>query len=108
MTEPLPLELSPESLGVLKALAPRYVWWKTPDEALKRPRQVIAQVMKMGDHDDLMDLTESIGDQALAQVLVHADPGQFDERSWNYWHIRLGVSQPPDYAPPPMPVRVFP
>ena len=31
----------------LKPLARKYVWWKTPDEALSMPERVIAQVMTL-------------------------------------------------------------
>ena len=28
----------------------------------------------------------------LREVLSHADTGQFNERSWAYWHYRLGLA----------------
>ncbi len=37
----------------LKPFARRYIWWKRPDEAIREPRSVIAQVMNMGDWDDV-------------------------------------------------------
>jgi hypothetical protein len=34
-------------LDALKPMASKYVWWKTPDEAVSMPERVIAQVMNM-------------------------------------------------------------
>jgi hypothetical protein len=39
----------------------------------------------------------------LKSVLVHADAGHFDERSWTYWHYRLGLAGVDRI--PPMPAR---
>jgi len=36
----------------LKQFAAKYIWWKTPEEAVARPERVIAQVMNIGDYDD--------------------------------------------------------
>jgi len=88
---------------LLKRLARKYIWWKTPDEALAEPARIVAQVMNMGDYDDVQALATEACDAVLKGVLVHAEAGQFDERSWTYWHYRLslaGVDQVP-----PMPAR---
>ena len=45
--------LGDDGLACLRALAPRYVWWKTPDEAMEYPHRVAAQVMNLGTFDDL-------------------------------------------------------
>ena len=37
---------------VLRAMAARYIWWKTPDEALLYPQRIAAQVMNIGDFED--------------------------------------------------------
>jgi hypothetical protein len=89
---------------VLKVLAGRYVWWKTPDEALATPERVIAQVMNIGDYADVLMMTSELGDDALRDVLAHAEAGQFNERSWAYWHYRLGLASA---DVPAMPVRTF-
>lgn len=78
--------------GTLRRLAGKYVWWKTPDEALAMPERVIAQVMNIGDYADVQALAAELGDQALINVLSHAEAGQFNDRSWAYWHYRLGVA----------------
>ena len=80
------------SQDILKPLASKYIWWKTPDEAVKMPARVIAQVMNIGDYHDVQQLASQIGDDILRDVLTHAEAGQFNERSWVYWHYRLGLS----------------
>jgi hypothetical protein len=76
-------------------MAARYVWWKTQDEALKQPRRVIAQVMNIGDYRDVQTLARAVGDEALKDALTRAEAGEFSEKSWVYWHLRLGLNRPP-------------
>lgn len=77
----------------LKRMAAKYVWWKTPDEAVSMPERVIAQVMDIGDYADVQMLTHQVGETVLRNVLIHAEAGQFSARSWAYWHYRLGLAR---------------
>ena len=77
----------------LRLLASKYIWWKTPEEALALPERVIAQVMNIGDYEDVQTLVRQVGDAVLRQVLAHAEAGQFTARSWAYWHYRLGLAR---------------
>jgi len=88
---------------LLKRLSAKYIWWKTPDEAVRQPNRIIAQVMNIGDYDDVQDLAARAGDDILREVLTHSEIGQFNERSWAYWHYRLGLAQPGQV--PPLPGR---
>lgn len=69
------------------------------------PERVIAQVMNIGDYSDVQALVSQVGDELLREVLMHAQAGQFNERSWAYWHYRLGLSSV-DHVPA-LPVRSF-
>lgn len=89
--------------NALRQLASRYIWWKTPDEALDMPERVIAQVMTIGDYADVQQLVHLVGDDVLREVIAHAQAGQFDQRSWAYWHYRLGLASV-DHVPP-LPLR---
>jgi len=91
---------------LLRDLARKYIWWKSPDQALRTPQRVIAQVMNLGDYNDVQVLASQLGEDALRQVLVHAEAGQFDSRSWTYWHYRLGLADVG--AIPPLPARTLP
>jgi hypothetical protein len=89
----------------LKSFASKYVWWKTPDAALAMPERVIAQVMNIGDYDDVQLLAHQVSDNVLRGVLTHAQAGQFGARSWAYWHYRLGLASLGQV--PPLPTRSF-
>ncbi len=89
----------------LRRLAQKYVWWQSPDIAVGKPERVIAQVMNIGDYDDVQAMATVLGDDVLRDVLIHAEAGQFNERSWHYWHYRLGLARYGEAPVPPMPIR---
>lgn len=91
--------------ALLLRLAPRYIWWKSPEEAVEKPERVIAQIMDIGDFDDMQTMAALVGDDILRDVLIHAEAGQFNPRSWHYWHYRLGLARYGEIPVPPMPVR---
>lgn len=88
-----------------EALKPfaKYIWWKTPDEAVAYPYRLIAQVMNIGEWDDVCALVKLVGDDVLRDVIANAEIGWFNERSWHYWHYRLGLAEVD--CVPPMPTR---
>lgn len=77
---------------ILKRLAGKYIWWKTPEEAMKTPDRIVAQVMDLGDYDDVLVLIEVFGEGHLRGVLRNAEIGLFSSKSWAYWHYRLGLA----------------
>jgi hypothetical protein len=87
----------------LMRFAKRYIWWQTPEKAVELPQRVVAQVMNLGDYDDVQALAKLVGDDYLREVLAQAEIGQFNARSWTYWHYRLGLAEPGKV--PPMPTR---
>src|SRR5579863_6286689 len=84
-------ELDAVARKLLLLMAEKYIWWKTPDEALRYPGRVIAQVMNIGDYDDVQEMVQALGDETLRKVLRSAEAGMFNARSWTYWHYRLGL-----------------
>ncbi len=88
-----------------RAIVARYVWWETPEEAAIYPERVIARTMNMGDFDDIERIARLLGDAMLRDVVTHAQAGWFDERSWHYWHYRLGLCDLG--AVPPLPRRAL-
>jgi hypothetical protein len=85
--------------------AQKYIWWKTPDEAIRYPFRVMAQVMDLGTHEDVQALAKLVGDDTLRDVVLQAEAGQFRPRSWAYWHYRLGLAK--EGCVPEMPRRRF-
>lgn len=94
------MQLTP---SLLAKLARKYVWWKSPQEAAAMPERVVAQTMNMGSFDDVQELAQEAGDDYLRGVVGHTEIGQFNERSWSYWHYRLRLATPGRV--PPLPKR---
>ena len=90
----------------LRRWAGKYIWWKTPQEALQQPQRILAQVMALGEYTDAQTMVEVFGEDALRETLRQAEVGQFDARSWAYWHYRLRLAKPERL--PPMPQRQLP
>ncbi len=65
--------------------------------------RVLAQVMNIGDYDDVQRMVEVFGEEALRDVLRHAEIGQLNARSWAYWHYRLRMAEPEQV--PSLPIR---
>ena len=82
------------------AMARKYVWWQAPRTTLDDPRLLIAQVMTLGTLDDVRWLIGRVPANELRQVLREPPVGIFNERSWRFWHLRLGCR-----PIPPLPVR---
>ena len=89
---------------LIATLAKKYVWWLPPDEAARDERRVVAQVMDIGDFDDVRVAIERLGTEPFKVALTHAQAGWFSPKSWAYWHYRCGLT-PYDSAPPPLPAR---
>jgi len=45
----------------LHRLAAKYIWWKSPEEAMRQPWLVAARVMDIGDWDDVQLLAGQTG-----------------------------------------------
>ena len=87
----------------LTYFAGKYIWWQVPETAIASPHRVIAQVMNVGTFEDVQTLLRRVGESKFKEVLREARPGEFFERSWHYWHLVLGLTQPDAISP--MPVR---
>jgi hypothetical protein len=85
-------------------LARRYIWWQAPEEALRAPHRLIAQVMDLGTLGDIASLRQLAGDGAMRQALAEAAAGEFSDRSWHFWHQMLGDGEL--VAVPPLPARL--
>lgn len=81
--------------------ARRYIWWKTPEEALAYPQKILAQVMNIGVLEDMGKLLDFFPPEPLIEILNSAEAGQFNERSWCFWHNKFSLEAPP------MPSRKF-
>lgn len=79
----------------LREIARRLAWWQPPDRTLADPPRFLAQVMAYGTWDEALFVLRVYGEVAMEDALRAAPPGVFDDRSWSYWHARLGIAQIP-------------
>jgi hypothetical protein len=98
--------LGDREVALLKELAAKHIWWKTPDEALEFPTRITAQAMNRGSLEEINALTHVLGEDYLKEIIQHAEAGQFNERSWHYWHYRLGLARLGEV--PALPARRIP
>lgn len=97
--------MSAMNASLLLPFARKYIWWKSPEEAVTKPLRVIAQVMELGDYEDAQTLIKLVGKAVFVEALKRSEAGQLSARSWHYWHLRLGLA---DFeSVPPLPVRRF-
>lgn len=96
------LRLSASQLKELKSMA-GYVWWESPEQVLKHPDKLLAQIMDRGTLEDLLQMEKIVSREVLVYVLTNATAGQFCEMSWNFWHYRLTDVLPGQV--PPLPCR---
>ena len=78
---------------MLSELARRLVWPLEPDAALADQGRFLAQAMTDASFDEIRIVREVLGDDASRAVLVDPPPGEFDKRSWAYWHFKLGFDR---------------
>ena len=81
--------------SILKHLAQRYVWWNTSEWAIAHADILIANVMNLGNWDDIQTLRKEVGDEILKTVLQRSPAGYFTYRSWDYWHIKFQINPIP-------------
>jgi hypothetical protein len=96
---------SATSRALLERLARRYIWWQAPEESLRNPDRIIAQVMDLGTWEDVRALERRFGRRRLMVVLLRAEAGWFRPRSWAFWSARLFG---PEVHVPPAPKRRIP
>lgn len=85
----------------LKAIARSLIWWKPPEEV--SPDYLIRRVMNVGTWTMVKTIERMQGETAMRRALETAEPGEFSERAWNFWHLRFGV-----HPIPPLPRREIP
>ena len=86
------------------AMARKYVWWQTPEQTLEDPCLLASQIMTLGTLDDVQWLRRHTSRDALRRVLRNPPVGVFNERSWRFWHLQLGMARCPPLPARPLPV----
>ncbi len=79
----------------------RLFWWE--DAQSRSPERVAAQVMVIGDLQDIREVRHRFGEGIFRRVLASPPRGIFDARSWSYWHKKVGHDIIPPLPDQPVP-----
>ncbi|HWN50768.1 MAG TPA: hypothetical protein VNO18_13275 [Xanthobacteraceae bacterium] len=74
---------------LIAELERKYLWWAAVGAESHSEFRIIAQAMNFGTFDDIRLLEKTFGFHRLAEVMRHAEPGWFGDRSWEFWRGRL-------------------
>lgn len=94
------------SAEFLSELERKFFWWEPVGSQPRSDARILAQAMSMAGFDEMRRMEQVIGCDRLAEVMLEAEPGWIDERSWEFWRGRLTRAtgrRIPDEAP----VRLF-
>lgn len=82
-------EFSTTQYQFLKSIAPRFVWWKTPEEALLFPSILISKIMNRGKLEDVIATLNLFSNDFLKNLLNNTEFGEFSPEAWHFWHYYL-------------------
>lgn len=77
---------------VVAEFAQKYLWWEPVDGQPHSEDRIIAQTMNLGTYDDILLLEEAVGNARLLEVMLRAEPGWINDRSWEFWRGRLSLA----------------
>lgn len=92
--------------GFLSELERQFFWWEPVGAQPRSETRILAQAMNLAGFDEVRRLEREAGYDRLIEVMLKAEPGWIDARSWEFWRGRLMLASGrkiPDDAP----VRVF-
>lgn len=81
-------EITPEQQQFLSSVA-HLVWWEPRERALQRPDYLVRQVMRYGTLEQSAAIEKLFPRATLQNILLGAEAGQLNHRSWNFWYARL-------------------
>ena len=90
------------SSDLLEKFRRKYLWWEPVDGQPFSDDRIIAQAMNLGTYEDILLLEHIVGQPRLTGIMLHAEPGWFSDRSWEFWRGRLTFATGtviPDQAP---------
>jgi hypothetical protein len=81
-TPTLPKEL-------LSELERKFFWWEPVGSQPRSDARILAQAMSMAGFEEVRRLEQLLGCDLLAEIMLQAEPGWIDERSWEFWRGRV-------------------
>lgn len=74
---------------LLAEFSRKYLWWKPIEGTQFSEQRIISQTMNLGTYDDILLLEQAVGRPRLLEVMLTAEPGWLNDRSWEFWRGRL-------------------
>jgi hypothetical protein len=96
----------PASRELLSELEQKFFWWEPVGSEPRSAARIIAQAMGLAGFDDIIRLERELGPDRLVEIMLQAQPGWIDDRSWELWRGRLKLATGRD-IPTKAPVRSF-
>jgi len=88
--------------ALIEELEHKYMWWQPAGGSHHAEDRIIAQAMNLGTYDDIRRMERTLGCLRLYEVMLRAQPGWLDDRSWEFSRGRLShrLGKPvPDEGP---------
>jgi hypothetical protein len=80
------VSLPPELAAELEA---KFFWWAHVGEEPRSDARILAQAMSLASFAEVRQLETTLGPQHLVDLMLQAEPGWIDPRSWEFWRGRL-------------------
>jgi len=87
---------------LLSELERKFFWWQPVGSQPRSDARILAQAMSMAGFEEVRRLEQVLGCDLLAEIMLQAEPGWIDERSWEFWRgrvMRATGRRIPDAAP---------
>jgi|SRR5215472_2073561 len=76
----------------LSELEQKFFWWEPVGSQPRSDIRILAQAMSLASFEDVRRLERTLGPHCLVDVMLKAEPGWINERSWEFWRGRLKLA----------------
>lgn len=83
------LKARPIPAALISELEGKYFWWEPVGAGSRSHARILAHAMNLASFEDVRRLEKVLGPDLLAEVMLEAEPGWLNERSWEFWRGRL-------------------
>ena len=80
------------SADMASELERKFFWWEPVGSQPRSDLRILAQAMSLASFEDVLRLEKALSADRLIEVMLEAEPGWIDERSWEFWRGRLAVA----------------
>lgn len=90
----------------ISELETKFFWWEPVNSQPRSDARIVAQAMSFAGFAGVCELEQRLGHDRLVEIMLAAEPGWIDERSWEFWRGRLMLATG-RYIPDAPPRRLF-